>query len=52
MKEVIRMGANIDYVATLAPLEIVADDEGLTLEKRFEIIVAAIKEVLKEARRS
>ena len=46
------MSSKIDYVATLAPLEVIADDEGLTIEKRFEIIVAAIKEVLKEARRN
>jgi len=46
------MGAKIDYVAVLKPLEIIGDDEEISVEKRLKMLMTAIKEILREAERT
>jgi len=44
------MSTRIDYIAVFAPLEIICDNEKISAEERLKMVMAAIKEVLKEAR--
>ena len=42
------MGARIDYVSTLKPLQIIGKDEELSVEKRLSMILDAIAQILDE----